>query len=208
MEGYPACQDGAVFESQGLPEYPPRQDTWQFPPPQVSTRWKWLAVAAGTVGLLAAATLLTVTIVLGSKDFPGVIDDEDLTDTVASECALMTLTVRSMPLGGTPEQRAETILDQNRAVEEMVRTIRSERAAEIRDDRPAEQWLRDWERLVDARRGYARELLRDPNASLELPLDADGDEITERMDDVWIGDPACEVPDELSSPGAGSRSAV
>lgn len=197
-----------MFASQGPPEYPPRHDTWQFPPPMVPARWKWLAVLAGILGLLAAGTMLTFAIVVGSRDFPGVIDDEQLTDTVASECALMTLTVRSMPLGGTPESRAATIVDQNRAVEVMVLTIRSERTTEIRADRPAEEWLRDWERLVDARESYARELLRDPNASLELPLDADGDVIIERMNDVWIGEPICEVPDELASPGAESRSAV
>jgi hypothetical protein len=197
-----------VFESQGLPEYPPRRDTWQFPPPLVSSRWKWIAALAGILGLLAAGTMLTFVIVAGNQDFPGVIDDAGLTDTVESQCALMALTIRSMPLDGTPELRATTIVDQNRAIEVMVRGIRSERAEEIRADRPAELWLRDWERLVDARDAYARQLLRDPNASLDLPVDADGNDIVERMNDVWVGEPVCEVPDELAYPGAESRSAV
>jgi hypothetical protein len=197
-----------VFESQGLPTYPPRRDTWQFPPPPVRTRWKWLAVLAGLLGLVAAGGLLTVAIVLGNDDLPGVIDDPRLTDTVALQCGLMVRTVESMPADGSPERRAAIIKDQNRAVEQMVEAIREDRSDEIRDDRPAEQWLRDWTRLVDARSTYARQLLRDPNASLEVPVDEDGDEIVERMDDVWLGSPACEVPDVLAGSDSESRSAV
>jgi hypothetical protein len=197
-----------VFESPGLPSYPPRRDTWQFPPPPVRTRWKWLAVLAGLLGLVAAGGLLTVAIVLGNDDLPGVIDDPRLTDTVALQCGLMVRTVESMPADGSPERRAAIIKDQNRAVEQMVEAIREDRSDEIRDDRPAEQWLRDWTRLVDARSTYARQLLRDPNASLEVPVDEDGDEIVERMDDVWLGSPACEVPDVLAGSDSESRSAV
>ncbi|MET0468936.1 MAG: hypothetical protein ABWZ87_09350 [Aeromicrobium sp.] len=197
-----------MFEPPGSPEYPPRHDTWQFPPPPVPTRWKWVAVLAGLLGLVASGAMLTFVIVVGNEDFPGVIDDEKLTDTVAETCRLMTRTVASMPPVGTPEGRAATVADQNRAVEQMVRSIRSQRAAEIRDDRPAELWLRDWDRLIEARNDYARALLRDPNASLELPVDADGHDITERMDDVWVGDSACRVPEALTTSGSGNRSDV
>ena len=197
-----------MFEQPGQPPYPPHRTTWQFPPPPVPTRWKWLAVLAGLLGLIVASGLLTVAVVLGSDDLPGVIDDPRLTDTVALQCGLMIRTVESMPLDGSPERRAATIGDQNRAVEEMVEAIREDRSDEIRDDRPAEQWLRDWGRLVDARTEYARQLLDDPNASLDLPVDEDGDEIVERMDAVWLGAPACEVPDALTGSDSESRSDV
>lgn len=191
---------GRVFDSPGTPGYPPPRDTWEFPPPEVSTRWKWVAAFAGVTGLLVAGGLAAALIVLGTEDFPGLIDDERLTDTIAAECKVMTSTVASMPLsGGTPDQ-ARTIRSQNRAVEVMVRSVRSANAKEIRDDRPAEQWLDDWERLVEARADYARELLDDPRATLEVPLDPDGDEITERMNDVWLGESGCEVPDVLVRP--------
>jgi hypothetical protein len=206
VEGYRACHDGAVFESPWPRGYPPPRNTWQFPPPLVPRRWKWAAVLAGLLGLTAGVAMTTLVVVVGNDDFPGVIDDASLTDTVASQCELMTRTVLSMPLDGTPERRADTIRDQNRAVTLMVRQIRAERAEEIRADRPAEEWLRDWDRLVDARAEWARELLSDPNASLELPVDGDGDDITERMDDVWAAESACEVPDAIASPGGESRS--
>jgi hypothetical protein len=163
----------------------------------VPRRWKWVAVLAGLLGLAAGVAMTALVVVVGDDDFPGLIDDASLTDTVAS-----------MPLDGTPERRAATIRDQNRAVTLMVRQIRAERADEIRADRPAEAWLRDWDRLVDARADWARELLSDPNASLELPVDGDGDDITERMDDVWAAESACEVPDALASPGSESQSDV
>jgi hypothetical protein len=197
-----------VFESPGPQEYPPPRDTWQFPPPLVSTRWKWVSVLAGLLGLAAAGAMIAFLVVAGTDDFPGVIDDERLIETVGTSCELMTRTVSSMPPSGTPEGRAATIIDQNRAVREMVEQIRSEREAQIRDDRPAEEWLRDWERLVETRRDYARELLRDPNASLEVPVDADGDDITERMDDVWGGESVCRVPDALTTSGRGGRSGI
>jgi hypothetical protein len=197
-----------VFDADGKPAYPPRQDTWQFPPPPLQKRWKWLAVLATVLGVLAGSAMLTAVIVLADDDYPGLIDDERLTATVATQCGLMTATVESIPPGGTPERRAATIADQNRAIQRMVESIRARRTAEIRDDRPAEQWLQDWDRLVEARRQFARALQRDPNASLEVPVDDDGVEITQRMNDVWADDTACEVPEVLVTSDAESRSDV
>lgn len=189
-----------MFDEPGTPGYPPPRNTWEFPPPEVSPAWKWLAAFAGIGGLLVGGALTTLLIVLTGDDFPGFIEDEDLIDTISSQCVLMTLTVESLPITGSTPQQAAAISDQNRAVEIMVQSIRSAHPTKIRKDEPTEQWLRDWERLVDARAIYAEELLRDPSASLTVPTDADGDDITDRMDEVWLGDTACEVPNTLVSP--------
>ena len=199
---------GPVFDAPGTPGYPPPRNTWEFPPPEVSRAWKWIAVLVGIGGLLAAGTLTTLLVVFATDDFAGFIEDEDLTDTISSQCVLMTLTVESLPITGSTPQQAAAITDQNRAVEIMVQAIRSAHPTKIREDDPAEQWLRDWERLVDARATYAEELLRDPGASLSVPTDADGNDITDRMDDVWLGESVCEVPDVLASPYTDAYSGV
>ena len=43
-------------------------------------------------------------------------------------------------------------------------------------------------------------------AVVAVPRDDDGDPVTERMDAVWIGDPACEVPTTIGSPDADALS--
>jgi hypothetical protein len=197
-----------VPDDPGTPGYPPSRNTWDFPPPRTSAGWTWLAVLLGVVGLAVVVTLTAALVSLDRTNPSEVIEDDDLTSTIAAECALMTSTVASMPLSGATPQQAATIADQNRAIEVMVRSIRSANPGEIRSDQPAEQWLRDWERLVDARGSYARELLRDPGASLAVPRDANGVEITRRMRSVWPGDPVCEIPVVLVSPRTEAYSGV
>ncbi len=206
MERYPAWHDDTVPDATGGPAYPPDRTTWEFPPPPTSARWVWIAVLATLTGLVVAGGLVVVVARLGSGDLPGVIDDEALVTTIAVECSLMTSTVDALPVYGTAQQQSDTIRDQDRAVRLMVDAIRTDAAAEITRDRPAEQWLDDWDRLVAARERLARRLLRDPNASLAVPRDDDGDPVTERMDAVWIGDPACEVPTTIGSPDADALS--
>lgn len=189
-----------MFDAPGTPAYPPPHDTWRFPPPEVPTRWKWIAVAVGVLALVVAVAMVATIVTHVEEDPAGFIDDQGLIKTVRSECELMNRTVDALPLTGGTQRQAATIADQDRAVEVMVRSIRAERAAEIRQDRPAEQWLRDWQRLVDARELYARQLLRNPRASLAVPLDDRGIEITVRMRDVWLGESECEVPSVLSFP--------
>ena len=189
-----------------MPAYPPPHDTWAFPPPEVSPWWKWLAVLTGIAGLVVTGVLATVLVVVGSEDFPGIIDDQDLLDSIGVECSLMTATIESMPISGSRQRQAETIADQDRSIEVMVAAIRADNPEAITSDQPAEEWLRDWERLVAARETYAAALLRSPDATWEVPLDPDGDEVTERMDAVWLGDPVCEVPPTLTSPSTDALS--
>ncbi len=165
-----------------------------------------LAVLATVAGLVAAGALVAVVASAGSGDLPKVIEDDELITTIAVECSLMTSTVDMLPVYGTAQQQSDTIRDQDRAIRLMVDGIRSDAAAAIARDRPSEQWLDDWESLVVARERLARRLLREPNASLVVPVDGDGDPVTERMADVWLGDAACEVPTTIGSPDADALS--
>lgn len=197
-----------MLDTDGLPDYPPQTNAWTFPPPEVSRRWAWAAVLASVAAALLAGAMVTFLVVVSQDDFPGIIEDEELVSTISRECSLMTQTVESMPLSGPVERKAAVLRDQNRAIQNMLEAIRERRADEIVADKPAEQWLRDWELLIDARRDYSRELRRDPNATLVVPEDENGDEITERMRDVWLGPVACEVPTVLSDPEAAARNSI
>lgn len=186
--------------------YPPERNAWQFAPPAVSTGWRWLAGAAGAVGLVASGALVVAIACSDTGESPAVIDDDRLVSTIAGHCELMTSTVASLPVSGTAQRRSEAIRDQDRAIRIMLGSIRDDAGGAVRADRPAERWLRDWDRLVGAREVLAADLLRDPNAVLDVPRDAGGDPITDRMDDVWRGDPVCPVPPAVAS--ADERSAA
>lgn len=201
-----------MVDAQETPRYPPAQSSWQFaPPPRRTSRRRTAALVSLGVVLTAiaaasVAALITIGVAIAQSTTPTTIDDDALTQTIAEECVVMESTVESMPVYGTAQQQADAILDQNRAVEVMIEAIRSKRADEIRTDPPADQWLDDWQTLVDARAELADELLSDPNASLVVPVDRDGDPITERMDDVWPFVPTCTVPVTLTAPDADALS--
>lgn len=183
-----------MLDTQGLPAYPPQQNAWQYPPPPIQKRWKWLAISATAFGAVAAVALTTTLVVMGNRDAPGLIDDTALTSVIDRECDLMTSTVESMPLGGSPRQQAQTIRDQNDAIAIMLTRISRGHGALIRGDRPAQQWLDDWGKLIVARERFATDLLRDGKARFPVPLDNNGVLLSERMADVWLGDAVCTVP--------------
>lgn len=192
---------------EGTPSYPPSHNTWEVGrrPPRPRGPIV-LAVLVVLVAACAVTGVVAVVVVASTARGPGTIDDDQLTRVIATQCEIMTATVEASPVDGTAQRQSATILDQNRAVEAMVAAIRVRRTDEIRGDRPAEQWLADWDRLVEARAALARRLLTDPNASLVVPLDRDGDPIVERMDAVWPGDPVCVVPPMLAAPDSDALS--
>jgi hypothetical protein len=189
-----------VFDSRGLPDYPPPHNAWEFPPPPVSPRWKWAAIAAMVFGLIGGTTMLAVAISYGSSGMPGVIDNARLISVIEGECARMTSTVESMPIGGSPERQASTIADQNEAVDVMVSAIRDVGPDIIDSDPPTEEWLTDWERLINARESYAQKILDGSLPDLEIPNDERGKDIYVRMDDAFLVQTSCEVPDILINP--------
>lgn len=149
---------------------------------------------------VAAITLATTVIVLETRDAPGLIDDADLTSIIGDACELMTTTVESMPVSGSPRQQAETIENQDTAVTVMLNQIERGHGELIRADRPAQQWLDDWDRLLAARDRFRRELLRQGESNFVAPADSAGRPLHKRMEDVWLGDAVCTVPPSLLWP--------
>jgi hypothetical protein len=189
-----------VFDSRGLPDYPPPHNAWQFPAPPISPRWKWVAIAAAIVGLVTGSTMLGVMIATGISGIPGVIDNPALITVIERECSQMTAEVEAMPITGSPSRQAATISQQDEVVDRMVAAIREVEPGTIEDDPPTDEWLADWSRLVQARESYAKEILDGSLPDLEIPKDEHGNEIYRRMDDAFINDSVCEVPRALLNP--------
>ena len=189
-----------MFDSRGLPDYPPPVNAWEFPPPPVSPRWKWAAIAAMAFGLVGGSTMLAVAISVESSGAPGLIDNAALISVIERECRQMTTSVESLPIHGTPRRQAQTIARQNVAVEDMIDDIRSVGRDVLASDPPTDEWLADWDRLVQAREAYADEILDGSLPDLEIPTDDHGDEIYLRMDDVFFTESTCEVPEVLLNP--------
>ena len=197
-----------MFDSRGLPDYPPPRNAWQFPPPPVSPRWKWVAIAATVVGFVAGTSFLVVMIVVGSRGIPGAIDNPRLLSVIQKECRLMTSTVESMPEQGPAAQQASIIDDQNEAIEDMLDSVREVGASRIDDDEPAGAWLDDWERLVRARESLVNELLSGGAPDLRIPEDERGKDIHLRMNDAFIDPETCRVPGAVINPYPDQESVV
>jgi hypothetical protein len=189
-----------VNQSSGAPPYPPERNAWQFPPPPVSRRWLWVAILAIVSSLVAAVGLGVAGAVIASKDFPNLIEDRHLLTVIGHECQIMTDSIESMPVEGTPKEQAAIVIDQDRAVERMLRAIRQVDARTREADKPTDMWLDDWDRLVEAREQFADLVARGKRPVLHIPRDADGNFVDERMNDVWLTTTECTVPDDLVNP--------
>lgn len=160
-----------------------------------------MLTAIAGIGLIVGAVVIT------GKDFPSVIQDDQIVSVITRECDIMTETVESMPVTGDPDEQLAILADQNKAVEKMVATVRMVDAQTRKDDHPTDEWLRDWELLVKAREGYAAALLSG-RAELKIPRGQGGEEIIGRMNKVWFDAPVCTVPRDLLNPYPRDLSAV
>lgn len=187
-------------QTRGLPPYPQARNVWQYPPPPVARRWLWVAILAVLGSLVGALGLGVTAGYIASKDFPSLIEDHDLLTVITRECQVMTASIHKMPVVGTPKQQVAILADQNRAVEQMLGAIRFVDAGIRAADKPTDEWLADWDRLIRARETYAAQVRRGSRPNLRIPRDASGDRIYLRMDNVWLENPACRVPSDLLNP--------
>lgn len=187
-----------------LPPYPPREDAWRFPPPPVGRHWLWVAIAAPVIAVVIAAIAVVLLVVRGSSDFPATFDDPEVIRQLDESCETMRNEVESVVVNAPPAERVEAIAAQDEAVQQMIDELRGLDDDVRAHDQPLDDWLLDWQLLVEARTKYRLELASDPNADFQLPLD-DGTNIADRIDEVA---PECTVPGTLRNPDRGiSRSA-
>lgn len=187
-------------QTPGRPPYPPERNVWQYPPPPIERRWLWVAILAVVSSLVAAVGLAVTAGFVASKDFPSLIENHTLLTVIDRECSAMTASVRKTPVDGTPKHQVAILADQNRAVEMMVQDIRMVDPAIRNADKPTDEWLADWGRLIDARESYAALVLGGNKPNLRIPRDGDGDRIHLRMNHVWLESRVCSVPSELLNP--------
>ncbi len=195
-------------DDHGLPPYPPERNAWDYPPPPISRRWVWAPIAAVVAALMAASALVGAAVVIMGRDFPGMIEDDRIISVIERECDIMTETVRSMPIEGTAAEQADVVADQDKAIANMLIEIRKLGGDVLRGDPPTNAWLDDWDALIAAREAFAEQRRDGYETDLRIPRSADGEQIQQRMNVVWLTTPACEVPEELLRPYPADVSAV
>lgn len=182
-----------------LPPYPPAQDAWRFAPPPVSRRWLWIAIGTSVASAVAVVGLIVVLIVAGGSDLPASIDEPEIIDAVDVGCNTLAAGVEPVSVDGLAVDRPARIEAQTSVVREVVASWRDLDADLRASDEPFDDWLDDWDRLIEARDAYVTELQNNPNALFEEP-EVDGEPIVDRMDAVMTG---CPVPETLLNPDAG-----
>ncbi|MEG9225812.1 hypothetical protein [Aeromicrobium sp. Sec7.5] len=182
-----------------LPPYPPAHDAWRFPPPPVSGRWLWVAIGGGVAATIAIVALVVTLVVAGSSDLRVSIDEPQIVDAVDAGCSTMAAGVEPVSVDGLDVDRPNRIEAQTAVVRDVVASWREIDADLRASDEPFDDWLDDWDRLVEARDDYVAELRSNPSALFEEP-EVDGEPISTRMDAVLTG---CPVPDTLLRPDEG-----
>lgn len=182
-----------------LPPYPPALDAWRFPPPPVSRRWLWVAIGSGAAATVAIVALVVSLVVAGSSDLQASIDDPEIIDAIDAGCDTLAAGVEPVSVDGLSVDRPGRIEAQTSVVREVVATWRDLDADLRASDIPFDDWLDDWDRLVEARDAYVVDLQSNPNALFEEP-EVDGEPIVDRMDAVMTG---CPVPETLLHPDEG-----
>lgn len=134
-------------------------------------------------------------LVFAGRDDPTAIDNKAVRKTVESACTQLRSDLAALPAGVAGVERAEA---ENRAVEALIGRVRALSPEGLARDVPVEQWLRDWERIVAARREAVQE-----NKRFSTPLE-DGTPVNVRMYAlVRSGLGTCDVPRELLAPEPG-----
>jgi hypothetical protein len=106
------------------------------------------------------------------------LDDEAIRTAAAAGC--VGITDASSTPGLSRTERIHAVDD---AIATLVTSVRSLGPERLDDDRPAVDWLADWEDLARRRESYAKELEAGVIRDFEVPV-VDGVPVTQRMADV------------------------
>lgn len=118
------------------------------------------------------------------------IDLPEVRDRADAACASMAGVPGSTNGFAVPDP--ETILAENESVSSMAASVKSLGAKVLNDDRPTNEWLKDWGTLVNLRIGYSEELRLNPSAAKPQIPEIDGVPISRRMERVAL---ECRIPD-------------
>jgi hypothetical protein len=134
-------------------------------------------------------------IVFAGRDDPTAIDSKKVRPTVSAACTQLRSDLAGLSAGMAPAERAEA---ENRAVEQLVGTVRALGPDTLAKDSPVDQWLADWELIVATRRQAVREGKR-----FASPV-ANGAPVNVRMYSlIRSGLEKCDVPPALLVPEPG-----
>jgi hypothetical protein len=133
--------------------------------------------------------------VFAGRDDPTAIDSGPVRRTVIAACKQLRTDLGALPATMAVPDRAEA---ENRAVDQLVGTVRALGPEALAHDTPVERWLGDWEQIVAARRQAVRE-----GKHFTTPA-SDGAPINIRMFAlVRSGLEKCDVPQPLLAPEPG-----
>jgi len=147
-------------------------------------------VAVATVGVYVTAFALDTT-----RDRPDTLDVGPVPGAAASACARLRVSLDALPplAPGSPQaDRLARLAVQDRAVRDLVTSVRAVGEPALLKDVPSEQWLSDWTALADARLAYTAAGATGPFS----PPMQDGRPVTDRMGMVGVS--ACSVPQALT----------
>ncbi len=165
----------------------------------VSAWRSWLARGAVVVAVALVVMSLSKLWSYANADDVEVVEQSHLVAVANAACDRMREATAKAAVGTSAvvRQRVGAINAQNDAVTEMVSTIRRlVPADQLSADRPADEWLDDWGRLVRERDAYARALAAGKPTPLVLPV-VDGRGLESRLDDVGLN---CRVPRVMLAP--------
>lgn len=148
-----------------------------------------IVLALTSVGLVAIYT--TAVLLSTTRDRVDQIDSDALRPVVRSACIdLRTATDALTPLGADASEQArqDRVSEQADLVAEFLEQVRGAGDEALDDDRPAREWLTDWETLLAARTTFADDGFQ---GDFGVPVQ-DGRPITDRMNDIGVEE--CRVP--------------
>lgn len=148
------------------------------------TRWPRWATALAVVGALALPFVLLGSFILYAKtsgDAHDVLslDDVAIRDAASNACAALVPVLTSE---GT--SRIDAIRAGNQAIEDLVVSMNALGHERLAADRPALDWIVDWESLATERKAFADRLEAGSTSPFEVPMTDDGYPITKRMKNV------------------------